>query len=277
MFLISGVDHGGSGNPQRPVRDSPRRETSGTGPGSPRVSDYLDGLNPARPTSEIPLADVTASRSERWWIRPLVLVALVAVGIAVALTVGVPSVEEIRTWVAGAGWAGPVLFAAVYAALTLTAAPAGVLSIGAGLLFGLVGGVLVVATGALAGAIGAFGLSRVLGRRAVERIDSDRLRQLDAMLRRRGLLAVIGVRLVPLLPFTALNYACGLSAVRVRDYVLGTAIGILPGTCAYVALGAFGSTPGSLPFLLALCGLGVLTLAGVVVARRRAEPAVEAS
>ena len=65
------------------------------------------------------------------------LVALLLVGVTVAASVGIPPVENIRAWVSGAGWAGPVLFATLYAALALTPAPATLLSIGAGLLFGL--------------------------------------------------------------------------------------------------------------------------------------------
>jgi uncharacterized membrane protein YdjX (TVP38/TMEM64 family) len=210
-----------------------------------------------------------ARRTERWWIRPLVLLVLLGAGVAVAASVGIPPVEDVRAWVAAAGWAGPVAFAGLYAVLTLTPAPATVLSIAAGLLFGLAGGLAVVMTGALLSAIGAFGLSRGLGRRAVERVDNDRLNHLDALLRRRGLLAVVGIRLVPLLPFTALNYLCGLTAVRTRDYVAGTAVGILPGATAYVAIGAFGAEPGSVPFLIAVGGLVTLSVAGLVVARRR--------
>ncbi len=210
---------------------------------------------------------------DRWWIRPLLLLALLVAGVAVAVTVGVPPIEDVREWVGAAGWAGPVLYAAVYAALTLTPAPATVLSIGAGLLFGLAGGLGVVMAGALLSAGGGFALSRALGRGAVERVDSDRLRRLDDLFRRRGLLAVIGVRLVPLLPFAALNYACGLTAVRGRDYLLGTAAGILPGATAYVAIGAFGTEPGSVPFLLAVGGLVVLSVGGLVVARRRGRAA----
>lgn len=212
----------------------------------------------------------------RTWIRPLLLVAVVAAGVTVALTVGVPPIDDVRSWVADAGWAGPVLYAALYAAVTLTPAPASVASIAAGVLFGLPLGLAVVMVGALTGATIAFGLSRVLGRGTVERVDSDRLRRLDALLRRRGLLAMIGVRLVPLLPFNALNYACGLSAVRPRDYLLGTTIGILPGATAYVAVGAFGTEPGSLPFLLAVGGLVGLALIGVIGARRRTTQPVPA-
>jgi uncharacterized membrane protein YdjX (TVP38/TMEM64 family) len=218
---------------------------------------------------------VPSARTDRWWIGPLILVGVLGIGVAFAVSVGVPPVAEVRMWVDGVGPLGPVLFAALYAVLALTPTPATVLSIAAGLLFGLGGGLGVVMAGALLSAVGAFGLSRSLGRRAVERVDNARLNRLDALLRRRGLLAVIGVRLVPLLPFNALNYLCGLTAVRTRDYVLGTAVGILPGATAYVAIGAFGAEPGSLPFLIAVGGLVTLSVVGLVVARRRraAEPA----
>jgi uncharacterized membrane protein YdjX (TVP38/TMEM64 family) len=204
-----------------------------------------------------------------WWIRPAVLLVLVAAGAVVALIVGTPPVEEVRGVVARAGWAGPVLYTALYAAVTLTPAAATVASITAGVLFGFPLGLTVVLGGAVSGAAVAFALARVLGRGAVQRIDSARLRRLDELLRRRGVLAVIGVRLVPLLPFAALNYACGLTAVRPRDYVLGTTVGILPGATAYVTVGAYGATPGSVPFLLAVGGLVVLAVAGVVGGRRR--------
>jgi uncharacterized membrane protein YdjX (TVP38/TMEM64 family) len=214
---------------------------------------------------------------ERRWVRPLVLLALVAGGVVVASAVGVPPLDQIRSWIDTAGWAAPLLYAALYAALTLTPAPATVLSVGAGLLFGIATGLAVVMGAALTGATVAFALARWLGRDAVARIDNARLHRLDGLLRRRGLLAVIGIRLVPL-PFGTVNYASGLTAVRARDYVLGTAIGILPGATALVTIGAYGATPGSLPFVLAVAGLAVLAVGGLIAVRRgRAAPAGPAS
>ncbi len=213
--------------------------------------------------------------TRRWWLRPLLLVLLVAAGTAVVLMLGVPSVEQLRVRVDAAGWAAPAAFVALYGLITLTPAPATVLSVAAGVLFGVAGGLGVVMAGALLSATGAFALARLLGRDAVAGVDSDRLRRLDTMLARRGLLAVIGVRLVPLLPFTALNYACGLAGVRTRDYLLGTAVGILPGAAAYVTVGAYGTELGSAPFLVAVGGLVLLATGGVVVARRRRAPAPE--
>ena len=203
-----------------------------------------------------------------WWLRPLILLAVVLAGVVLALTVGIPPIDELRSGVAAAGWAAPVLYAAIFAGLTLTPAPASVVSIAAGVLFGFATGLIIVMAGALASAVVAFGLARMLGRAAVERVTSRRLRQVDALLRSRGLLAVIGMRLVPFVPFSTLNYLCGLSAVRFRSYLLGTPVGILPAATVYVTLGAYGATPGSVPFVLAVGGLAVLAITSVVVARR---------
>jgi len=201
------------------------------------------------------------------WARPLALLAVVATGVAVALAVGVPSIEEVRAAVGSAGSAAPVLYALLYAALALTPTPATLTSITAGVLFGLPLGLLVVLAGAVTGSAVGFGLARVLGRDAVRALDSRQLQRLDGLLRRRGVVAVIGIRLVPL-PFAAVNYACGLSALRLRDYLLGTAVGILPGATAYVSIGEFGATPGSTPFLLAVTGVATLTLVGAALVRR---------
>jgi len=71
-------------------------------------------------------------------------------------------------------------------------------------LFGLVVGVLVL-VGAVLGASAAFWLGRLLGRDAVERLSGARIARVDALLRRRGVLALIAVRLVPVLPFMGLS------------------------------------------------------------------------
>jgi uncharacterized membrane protein YdjX (TVP38/TMEM64 family) len=201
------------------------------------------------------------------WARPLVLLAVVATGVAVALAVGVQPIEEIRATVDSVGSGAPVLYVLLYAALTLTPTPATLTSITAGVLFGLPLGLLVVLAGALTGSAVGFGLARGLGRDAVRALDSRQLQRLDGLLRRRGLVAVIGIRLVPL-PFAAVNYACGLSALRLRDYLLGTAVGIMPGATAYVSVGAFGATPDSTPFLLAVAGVAALTVVGAALVRR---------
>ena len=196
------------------------------------------------------------------------LVFLVAVAAVAALVFPLPPVGEIRGYFAGTGWWGPAAFIVAYGALTLAPVPKNVLSAVAGLVFGFAAGTAFVYAAAMLGSVAAFWLGRRLGREAVEKFTGTRVDRVDRLLRRRGLAAMIGVRLVPVLPFTAINYAAGLTSIGWWHYVLGTAIGIIPGTLSFVALGAFGLKPGW-QLDLALGALGVLTLAGLVVAIRR--------
>lgn len=202
-------------------------------------------------------------------IRFGILLALIAAGSVAVVVVGVPDADTLRANFANTGPLGVLAFVGLYAVLSLTPFPASALTIAAGISFGLLRGVLVVDVAATLGAVAAFYLGRMLGRDAVRGVAAGRLDALDALLSRRGLPSVILVRLIPLFPFTAVNYASGLTAVRVRDYVLGTALGMLPVTSAYVAVGAYGSKPGSLSFIGAVVSLIVLTAVGIVIARRR--------
>ena len=202
--------------------------------------------------------------------RAIALAVFGAVAVLVWILIPLPPVGEVRAFIDDLGAIGGVILVLAYAAVTLTPAPKNVLSIAAGLAFGFGQALLWVYLGALLGAAAAFVLARQLGREAVERYTGTRVERFDDLTRRRGFVAIISVRLVPVLPFTAINYLAGLSAVRPRDYALGTAIGIVPGTAAYVAVGAFGLST-SWEAWVALGGLAALTLAGVVVAlvRRR--------
>ena len=202
-------------------------------------------------------------------VRLAALVAVLVGLVAAAALVGVTDADALRADVAGLGPLGPVVFVLLYAAVTLLPLPKNVITAVAGLLFGLVEGVLLVLPGAVLGALAAFGLGRWLGRDAVERFTGTRVARVDALLARRGLVAILVSRLVPVLPFTGINYAAGLTAIRLRDFVLGTAVGIVPGTVAYVALGAYGTSPTSWPFVAAIAALLVLSLGGAWLASRR--------
>lgn len=199
--------------------------------------------------------------------RVLLLAAIIVAATVVVLTVPIPDVDGLRALVEQAGWWGPVGFVAGYAALTLAPVPKNVLSIAAGVLFGFGPGLGIVYCAALLGASAAFWLGRALGRDAVEKFTGTRVEKVDAVLSKRGFPAIVGVRLVPVLPFTAINYSAGLTALGWWPYFLGTMLGILPGTVSFLALGAFGLEFGW-PAQVATAALGLLTLAGLIVAVR---------
>jgi uncharacterized membrane protein YdjX (TVP38/TMEM64 family) len=175
-------------------------------------------------------------------------VLLVTLGVA-AMLVDVPGLVDLRRSIDSLGPSAPVVFVLIYTAAVLLPVPKSVLSAAAGLAFGVPMGIALVLTGATVGAVGAFGLARVLGRDAVCRLESrlesqlahGQLERLDALLERHGVLAALVVRLLPVMPFTPLNYACGVTAMRLRHYVVGTVLGLIPGTSLLVVLGSAGT------------------------------------
>lgn len=202
-------------------------------------------------------------------LRLAVLAAVIAAIVVIDVTVGLPSRAGIRAQFDMRGWwVGPA-FAGVYALASLSPLPKTVFTLVAGALFGIPAGVFLVILGATVGAVAAFLLSRVVGHEAVARITHVRADRFDDLLTRRGFLAILVARLVPVVPFTALNYVAGLTSVRLRDFLPATVLGIIPATTAYVTIGARGDQPGSWPFLVALGALGLFTAAGLAAAWRR--------
>lgn len=203
------------------------------------------------------------------WARLATLaVLLIAVSGALILTGGGLSQERIEDWVGGSSVAGAVVYLLLYAALTLLLFPGAVITAAGGALFGTLLGTVLTLVGATAGATASFLVGRRLGRAEVERIAGRRIGALDAWLEGRGLLAVLYVRLFPLFPFNVLNYAAGVTALRTRDYVLGTAIGIVPGTFAYSALGSSLDDPASPEFIGAVALVVVLAVLAPFLDRR---------
>jgi uncharacterized membrane protein YdjX (TVP38/TMEM64 family) len=175
---------------------------------------------------------------DRTWVRVVALGTAVLGAVALATLVDLPSITAMRAWMGDVGpiaWVGLVLGLAV--ALT-TPAPRSGLSILVGAVVGFPAGLAVVVGGSLLGALAGYGLSRWLGRAAVVRLAGARWQRLERALDRRGVLAVLTARVMPVVPFVAVSYAAGLAGIRLGAYVVGTVLGVLPGSVAYVTIGA---------------------------------------
>jgi uncharacterized membrane protein YdjX (TVP38/TMEM64 family) len=239
------------------------------GPGR-RNTDFqyaqrVGGPDDASNSSEGPASRERRASRNVVLFKAALLVLAIGIFTALALLLPTPSVGQLRSMIEQAGWWGPVGFGLGYAALTLAPVPKNVLSIAAGVLFGFGPGLLIVYIAALFGAAGAFWLGRFLGRAAVERFTGTRVARVDDVLRGHGFLTVTGVRLIPVLPFTAINYSAGLTSVGWWPFATGTALGMIPGTASFVALGAYGFEPG-FRAEAALAVLGVLTIGAAVFA-----------
>ena len=138
-------------------------------------------------------------------------------------------------WLRGNPWAPPI-FVGIYATATALAIPGTILTLAGGAVFGFYWGTLYNFIAANIGANAAFLIARSLGGDAVRRLigkDSKVLSKLDAIVERHGFQGLLTLRLIPLVPFNALNFGSGLMSLRWRHYAVATLIGILPGTAIY--------------------------------------------
>ncbi|KAL5571732.1 hypothetical protein UlMin_021329 [Ulmus minor] len=150
--------------------------------------------------------------------------------------------NQFSTFIEGYGPAGYALFVAVYAGLEILAIPAIPLTMSAGLLFGSVIGTIIVSISGTVAASAAFLIARYFARERILNLvkGNKKFLAIDKAIGENGFRVVTLLRLSPLLPFSLGNYLYGLTSVKFVPYVLGSWLGMLPGTWAYVSAGAFG-------------------------------------
>jgi len=146
-------------------------------------------------------------------------------------------------WVAGLGSLGPILFIGIYILACVLFIPGSILTLGAGFVFGVVKGSVTVSIAATLGATCAFLVGRYLARNWVTTMieGNPKFEALDEAVAKEGWKIVGLVRLSPVFPFNLLNYAFGLTKVRLRHYFFASWIGMLPGTVVYVYIGSLAS------------------------------------
>ncbi|HET8950628.1 MAG TPA: TVP38/TMEM64 family protein [Solirubrobacteraceae bacterium] len=218
--------------------------------------------------------------------RRSALIRLALLGLAVALAVAVivlvvqPTPGAVRSWVDDVrdrvdalGPLAPLLFIAVSASLTTLMFPGPLLAGASGLLFGTALGFPVSLTSAVLGASLAFVISRSIAPDAVQHLAGPRLTALEALVSRRGFLAVLYARIVPGVPYTLVNYAAGLTRIPLAAFAAATALGAAPRAFAYTALGGSLGNLRSPETAFAVAVLVAMALAGVVlIARERRRP-----
>lgn len=235
-----------------------------------------------------PTTELNERASRRVWLARAAALLLV---VALLVTAGgrlAALVPAFAAWVEGLGAWGGAAFVVGYALACVAFVPASLLTLAAGAVFGLAKGVALVLAGATLGATAAFLLARYVLRGAVERRlrQDPRLAAIDGAVAGDGRRIVLLLRLSPAVPFSALNYALGVTRVRLADYLVAM-VGIVPGTTLYVYYGRVAGTVAAAaggaevargPADLALLGLGLLaTIAVTVLVTRAARRALAGS
>jgi uncharacterized membrane protein YdjX (TVP38/TMEM64 family) len=178
----------------------------------------------------------------------------------------------VRDWVDGFGVAAPLVFIVVSASLTCALFPGPVLAAASGLLFGTWLGFPVSLTAATLGACCAFLISRRVGLGAVEQLAGPRVQRIRGWIGRRGFLSVLYARIVPGMPYSLVNYAAGLTPLRLPVFAAATAVGAAPRAFAYTALGGSFGDWRSPETIVAAVVLVVMALVGLVLLRREVRP-----
>ena len=147
--------------------------------------------------------------------------------------------QQALEWIESLGSIGAIAFIGIYILATVAFLPAFILTLGAGVLFGVWWGSVYVFIGATLGAIAAFLVGRYLVRDWVAKkiAGNDKFRAIDRAVGKEGLKIVLLTRLSPIFPFNLLNYAFGVTGVSIQDYIIGS-IGMIPGTMMYVYIGS---------------------------------------
>lgn len=163
----------------------------------------------------------------------VLLVVLRSFNVRGALVDALESIREL-------GPLGPLIFVVLYVVATVLFVPGSVLTLGAGFVFGVVRGSVLVSISATLGATCAFLVGRYLARGWVAaRIEGNpKFKAIDEAVAREGWKIVGLTRLSPVFPFNLLNYAFGLTKVRLRDYFFASWVGMIPGTIMYVYIGS---------------------------------------
>jgi phosphatidylserine/phosphatidylglycerophosphate/cardiolipin synthase-like enzyme/uncharacterized membrane protein YdjX (TVP38/TMEM64 family) len=196
----------------------------------------IDPETPAAP-DEVVQQFVPGSNGRSLAVRVLILGALALGALAMTLAWKHTALSQLLSLDAIGHFArtlaasrfGPPLIVGAYALAAVASVPITVLIALAGLLFGPVAGSAYALAGTLIAAIITYYIGVWAGRDAVRQRAGTRLNRLSERMGKQGIVAVVVLRVVPLAPFMLVNLAAGASHIGLRDYLIGTALGMGPG------------------------------------------------
>lgn len=183
----------------------------------------------------------------RWRTAGLILAALLLLAVLAWTgwlqtawrTLNADSIAGVAAYVRSFGlWAPVISLLLMLLQAVIAPLPGSIVAAANGVIFGVWWGTLLSWAGGLLGATASFWLARLLGQAVVERwFSRARLERIEAIGEAQGFWLVLLARLTPLVSFDLISYLAGLSTISFGRFMLATAIGMLPGTFAWTALG----------------------------------------
>ena len=194
------------------------------------------------------------------------LVPILLLGLLIGLCLWLGSLvtpQQLQEAVSRCGNWATLAYIGLFTLLPAFFFPVAVLALAGGLLFGLIWGSIYTFVGAIFNCTLMFLLARYAGREKVAQLIEKKLshlwrRRLAGLNSGRGFLLLVILRLIPAVPYNLINYAFGLTAMSYRTYILASAIGIVPGTLAFINIGDKALDVTSPDFWIAIGLLGLL-------------------
>jgi uncharacterized membrane protein YdjX (TVP38/TMEM64 family) len=205
-------------------------------------------------------------RTPGWW-KPVVLIAIIVLLFILVNLYGFGDrLDSLQTWIHSLGLWGPLAFFFIYLGAVIATIPGTIFGVIAGTLFGSVEGVILISISSTVGACITFLIARYFARDAVAKwlCKNSTMQRLDQLTEDHGFIVVGITRLIPLFPFTLLNYGFGLTKVSFKTYVFWSWLCMIPGT-VIVVVGSDAVTQaitqGTIPWIL----IGVVVIAALIL------------
>jgi uncharacterized membrane protein YdjX (TVP38/TMEM64 family) len=204
--------------------------------------------------------------------RVAAITGVAVILVALVLLVPLPTALQLRDWATSLGPWFPLAFLAAHVLVTVLPFPRTAFTLSAGLLFGPLLGIGIALLASTLSSVIALLLVRAAGWQLNRLVEHPGVDTMNARLERRSWPTVLSMRMIPVVPFSVLNYAAGASAIRVLPYTLATVVGLLPGTAAIVVFGdALTGNVSPLLLLMSVCtaGIGIAGLIYEIHSHRR--------
>jgi uncharacterized membrane protein YdjX (TVP38/TMEM64 family) len=198
-------------------------------------------------------------RLKDWWKPVILIIVIVTLFVVMNLYGFGQDIEELQHWIQAQGFWGPIAFFIIYIGAVIATIPGTIFGVIAGGLFGSLIGVILISISSTVGASICFLIARYFARDTVAHWLSKNktMKRLDELTENQGMMIVGLTRLIPLFPFTLLNYGFGLTKVSFKTYVFWSWLCMLPGTII-VVVGTDALTQGLTQGRIPLELLGVL-------------------
>jgi uncharacterized membrane protein YdjX (TVP38/TMEM64 family) len=211
--------------------------------------------------------NISNGKKPRDWLKPVVFIVIIVTLFIIMNGIGFgENIQYLQDWITSLGLWGPIAFFVIYLGAVIATIPGTIFGVIAGALFGSVIGVILISISSTVGASITFLIARYFARDSVARWLSKNkmMNRLDKLTEEHGMILVGLTRLIPLFPFTLLNYGFGLTKVSFKTYVFWSWLCMLPGTIiVVVGTDAItqGLTQGRVPWLL----VGVLAVTALII------------